>query len=308
VDYALLTGAQYAAGRGADGADAAAAARDDADGEKKPGECDREKNRNCPGGGGGGPKQVKVSLQFKAKVGNKDFACGREYSLGTARTKVTPADLRLNFQDIVLIRDDNKEVPLKLDVNSWQGPNIALLDFEDGSGNCEAYGTAATNKVITGTVPEGKYVGVAFTNGVPKELNHGDPLTAPEPLKSSDMLWSWLVGHRFTQIEFVQVVPVGELFASAWLHVGSTACTGDPALGNVTCSKPNRNRIVLKKFDWKKDTVTVDPGAIWAKEALTEDVGCHSAGEDCPALFKAIGVDFGTGQASSGQTVYRVEK
>jgi uncharacterized repeat protein (TIGR04052 family) len=288
LEYGLATGAKSAAGSYADSPD------------KKPQPCRDEKGKGCA-------NPQKVKLKFQAKVGKSDFACGRQYQMGTQRAKMTPADLRLNFQDIALIREDNTEVPVTLDTNAWQNGKLALLDFEDATGNCAA-GTAATNKVITGTVPEGKYVGVAFTNGVPEELNHADPVTVPEPLKSSQMLWGWLFGYRFTQIEFQQVVPAGEIFVDAWLHAGSTACSGDPQAGTVTCSKHNRNRIVLKgkKFDAKESTIVLDVGAIWADQPLNEDTGCHSVGDACDKLFPKIGLDFATGNPLTTQSVYKL--
>jgi len=44
--------------------------------------------------------------------------------------------------------------------------DLALLDFEDGTGGC-VNGTPDVNDRVAGTVPEGHYTGLRFTLGVP---------------------------------------------------------------------------------------------------------------------------------------------
>ena len=61
-------------------------------------------------------------------------------------------------------------IPVTLDQNNFQNGEVALLDFEDATGNCE--GTAETNTTVTGTVPTGTYSGVVFELGVPFDVNH----------------------------------------------------------------------------------------------------------------------------------------
>ncbi len=109
-----------------------------------------------------------VTLKFKAKVGAEDFKCGTTYTnLGSTSDSVAPRDLRFFVQDVMLLDATGRETPLTLDARSpWQTKDVALLDFEDGTGLC-ANGNPELNDIVTGTVPAGTYSGLRFTNGVP---------------------------------------------------------------------------------------------------------------------------------------------
>src|SRR5690606_7445391 len=127
--------------------------------------------------------QVPVTITFMPVVGAQAFACGQTFSgLGTTAASVTPTDFRLYVHDVRLVRADASEEPLTLEQDGlWQYQNVALLDFEDGTGGC-GNGTAQTHAVLTGTVAYGAYNGIKYKLGLPFALNHGDPTTAPSPL------------------------------------------------------------------------------------------------------------------------------
>jgi uncharacterized repeat protein (TIGR04052 family) len=152
-----------------------------------------------------------VSIRFKAEVLGEDFACGRTYTgVGTTKTtEVTPTDLRFFVQKLRLINAAGEEVPVSVATRApWQESSISLIDFENGQGDCGS-GNAGTNDVITGTVPAGSYTGVAFSTSLPPELNHGDPATAPAPLRNAPgTLWAWLSGYKFLLAEMMQVSPI----------------------------------------------------------------------------------------------------
>jgi hypothetical protein len=168
-----------------------------------------------------------LTIQFAAKVGDRAFACGEEYSgFGSAGSVVTPQDLRLYVSGIRLVSAAGEHVSVTIDdVAPFQGGGVALLDFEDAAGECRN-GSEVTNTAIRVTAPVGEYTGIAFSTSVPKELNHGDPLTLPSPLQAGDMTWGWLFGYKFIKAEFVQVLPVvdggGEETAS-----GAAVASGD---------------------------------------------------------------------------------
>jgi uncharacterized repeat protein (TIGR04052 family) len=86
--------------------------------------------------------------------------------------------------------------------SDWQHAGTALLDFEDGRAAC-ANGTAPMNTALRDTVAAGDYTGVAFKAGVPFEMNHGDPTTAPSPLNLTSMFWNWRGGYKFVRIDMV---------------------------------------------------------------------------------------------------------
>jgi uncharacterized repeat protein (TIGR04052 family) len=264
------------------------------------------------GRGGAAAGGREVTIRFRAKVGERAFACGQRYdNLGSARTSVDPADFRFFVQDLSLIDKSGKAVPVSIKVRSpWQDTQVALLDFEDQSGSC-GQGSAATNDVIEGNVPAGEYAGVEFTNGVPEDLNHIDPVTGPAPLQLDAALsWGWLTGFKFFIAEVHQtmdpsakdadggVVPGG----AGLLHVGSTACKA-----NEGCLHANRNRVRLMDFNPDKDVIVADFGNVFSNTDLSHDSQCHSSGMACSALFKQVGLDFQSGEQLSTQSVYRVE-
>lgn len=281
------------------------------------------------------------TLQFAAKVGAREFACGEQYSnFGSTSSVVTPQDLRFYVSGIRLITSSGERVPVAVDeLSPFQGGGVALLDFEDGTGECRT-GSEITNTAIQVTAPAGQYSGVAFSTSVPVDLNHGDPLTLPAPLQAGDMTWGWLFGYKFIKAEFVQVLPtlgadtepldagapadagdVGHTTGDAIapmpgvgiFHLGSTACTnllGQDAGAdqfNVECAKPNFNEIVLDGFDPTTSVVTFDLGAVFAGADLSSMVMCHGEGETCPSLFASVGLDYSTGAAQTPHGAFGVE-
>jgi uncharacterized repeat protein (TIGR04052 family) len=246
-----------------------------------------------------------VTIRFKAQVGRQDFACGRTYfGLGSTNTSARPQDFRFFVQDLKLIRSDSVEVPVQLDVRApWQLQHVALIDFENATSDCAGEGTPETNTIITGSVPDGSYTGISFTNGIPEDLNHDDPVTSPAPLSAYPALsWGWLSGYRFFKAELLPL-PAGDNRALA--HVGSTSCSGSPSAGTVTCARPNRNRVVLRNFNPRSGTVVADLAAVFAGTALNADQQCHSTPANlCTPMFSALGVNFGTGQALATQSVF----
>jgi uncharacterized repeat protein (TIGR04052 family) len=189
-----------------------------------------------------------------------------------------------------------------------QTASVALLDFEDASGACLA-GTRELNLEITGRVPRGDYRGAVFTNGVPEELNHADPSRLPPPLQAGSMSWGWLLGYRFLVAEIAAVGGGAEASAlgSALLHVGSTACSGNPSAGGVVCAKRNRNRVRFPDFVVEHDVIVVDVAELFDDLNLDAVTTCHSSGTDCAPFFERIGIDLESGVATAGQRIYRVE-
>jgi len=143
-----------------------------------------------------------VALRFAAEVNGDAFACGQDYSpVGTTGSTVTPGDYRFFISSVALIDAAGNAVPVELTQDGmWQHANLALLDFENGTGPC-INGNGALNDVVKGSVPAGQYTGVQFTMGVPFELNHADVVLAPSPLNLSAMFWNWQGGHRFLKVD-----------------------------------------------------------------------------------------------------------
>lgn len=258
-----------------------------------------------------GQSMEKVSVNFRAVVGDRAFDCRESYDgIGTTNSKMTVSDFRIYVQDVRLVDKKGKETPLKLIPDgNYQTDKVALLDFENGEGNCGS-GTKELNTSVRGEVPKGKYVGLKFLIGVPEELNHLDPASQPSPLNISRMMWSWQMGYKFARIDTKTTGrPNGYV-----LHLGSTKCTTDAATANTTCGTSNRPEFAFEKFDLTDDVVAVDLKALFAganvdvNQANTA-AGCMSfeGDGDCLPVFTSLGLSF-EGSAVKKQTFMRAEK
>lgn len=248
------------------------------------------------------PMESEVSVQFRAVVGDRPFSCGQSYA-GIGGQTIRPADFRLYIQDLTLLDPSGTETPVDLTPDGkWQNTSVALLDFEDQTGDC--MGTTEVNTRVRGKVAGGapSYSGLRFTVGVPFQNNHGDQASAPSPLNLSGMFWSWQSGYKFVRLEGKT-----DSGRSYLLHLGSTGCNKD-GNGDVTsCASPNRASVKLDGFDPARSTVVVDLAKILAGTDLSADAECHSQSDNaaCGAYFRALGLSF-MGQTAA-QSAFRVE-
>lgn len=241
-----------------------------------------------------------VTIEFAAVVGETDFACGETYdNLGADGSSLELSDFRFYVQELELKNEEGQYVPIALEANEWQASNVALLDFEDG---CTDLGNVPMNAVVTGTVPTGSYDGLRFKMGVPFELNHQNPATAPSPLNLTAMQWDWQGGYKFLRIDS------GTFSMTDWrMHLGSTGCDGDPVAGGTTsCSTPNRVDVELATFDPETGVVVADFEALVEGASLQENqpdtpVGCMAGPSDgdCGPLFSNLGLPFDGAEAGT---------
>jgi uncharacterized repeat protein (TIGR04052 family) len=258
-------------------------------------------------------KTMPVTIKFKAKVGTQEFKCNQSYeNIGSTNETVEPKDLRFFVQDVKLIDSNGSEVPVVLDTRSpWQTPAVALLDFEDGTGEC-TNGNPELNDQVTGTVPEGTYNGIVFTNGVPENLNHVDPATETAPLSAGNMTWGWLLGHLFVKLEMVSTATPNGI---GLLHLGSVGCVNNLGDGGddfaqgptAPCTQPNRNLVKLTGFNPASSAVVLDAKTIFAETDLSAESTCHSGGPVCPSLFSSVGLTFADGARLPTAPAFRVE-
>jgi uncharacterized repeat protein (TIGR04052 family) len=265
------------------------------------------------------PKTAQVSLNFAAQINGLPFACGQRYDgVGTTRSSITPSDFRMYVSEVKLLRQDGSAVPVQLAQDGiWQHQNVALIDFENGTGPCRN-GTTATNTAVRGQVPAGDYVGVELTVGVPFALNHQDPTIAPSPMNSTAMFWNWQGGYKFIKFDTTSsgistdkpAAPnaMGPVTRYS-VHLGSTACAGDSKTqAPSACQNPNRVTVRLNQFDLAKNTVVVDMGAVLAQanvdvNAKGTSPGCMSFPKDgdCPSVMNALGLAYDGVPASGAQ-------
>ena len=248
-----------------------------------------------------------VTITFAVVANGQAARCGKSLStLGSDAKRATLRDARFYVQDVTLIGADSKRTSVALASNDWQNGQVALLDFEDATGTCTG-GTSATNAVVVGSVPAGRYTGLAFTVGVPPALNHTSTELEGAPLDIAAMGWSWQAGRKFAKIEIDPEGGVtksdGSRSASWYVHLGSTGCTGNPVTGRtVSCLRANRLPVVMERFDPGSQRVELDLGSLFQSTRISEDrggaVGCMSGPTDpeCVAIFQRLGLSLKTGE------------
>jgi len=279
-------------------------------------------------------------ISFAGRLAGKPFACGAQYEgVGMKKSTVTPQDLRFFVSEVELLDASGKAVPVTLDQDGiWQYKSVALIDLEDGKGACRN-GNAAMHSALTGTAPAGQYTGLRFTVGVPFELNHGNPISAPSPLNMTAMFWSWQGGYKSIRAEVAlagnaakPAEPMVDNAASAHsdapgdrtprssgfpVHLGSTGCaSASPTTGPATqCKNPNRVLVTLPVFNPATDVVIFDLGKLLAESDVTTNTpntapGCMSGENDpdCIPIMKALGLPFRNAPASPQVVFYREAK
>lgn len=252
---------------------------------------------------------IAVTVDFAALINGAAFTCGDTYSsVGVANTTITPVDYRFYVHDVTLVAADGTEEVVELDQDgTWQRANVALLDFENGSGPC-VNGTSPMNTSVRGTVPAGSYTGLRFTLGVPEDLNHADQTTAAAPLDLTSLFWSWNGGYKFLRIDHTS-----EAQPEGWfVHLGSTGCTpsGDPTVPATSCANPHRPIFEFASFDWQTDEVAADLGSLLANSDVTRNTGakgCMSFPNDpeCHVVMNNLGLPY-EGSQPSGQSFFSI--
>ncbi len=248
--------------------------------------------------------QERIDIRFHATIGDRPLACGERYTgVGTSKSTIAIADFRLFISKVELVRADGTAVPLLLEQDGvWQHQDLALLDFEDGSGSCNM-GTQGTRNVVRGTAPAGSYHGLQFALGVPPSLNHSDPTIAPSPLNLTAMFWSWQAGYKFLKLDLAPVrdaKAAGTPTQAFSFHLGSTGCMGGARGAEVPqCANPNRVTVALDKFDPQRDTVAVDVGTLLAQTRLDANTPKTPAGcmafpkdADCNEVMPRLGLAY----------------
>jgi uncharacterized repeat protein (TIGR04052 family) len=257
---------------------------------------------------------VDIEIRFDARVGDQHLACGRRFEgVGRTGATITLQDFRVYVSQLRLLRGDGSEQPLALTPDdAFQSARVALLDFENATGNCN--GNSPTHTVVRGRAPAGDYVGLAFTLGVPVDLNHQDPTLAPAPLNFSALAWPWRYGYKFTTIDFdtgspAKATPHGGEASGFSIHLGSVDCgEGSPRTPPESpCTTPNRPQFRLPAFDPASQVVVLDLGALLADTDVTVNdpdsaSGCMSGpdDDDCVAIMDRFGLPF-RGRESGGQ-------
>jgi uncharacterized repeat protein (TIGR04052 family) len=263
---------------------------------------------------GCGNSGATYSVTFAPLVAGAPFSCTQAYpNIGTSQTTITPIDFRMYVHNLQLVRASGEKVPLTLKADGkWQDTNIALLDFEDGTGTCMT-NSPETNVTVVGTAAQhSDYQGVEFTVGVPADQDHLNAATAMPPLNQPSMWWSWVGGYRYLRID------VASTMNQAWFfHLGAEACTGASNMA-ITCKYPDLPIIALNGFSATTTRVTLDLATLFADSDLDAQsdpmvdpvTGCMSSTADpeCPPLFAKLGLAFESNDAGPAQTFFAVSQ
>jgi uncharacterized repeat protein (TIGR04052 family) len=285
-----------------------------------------------------------ITISFAAVNGGTPVVCRTQLSgMGSTAVAAYIKDLPFYIANLALLDDKGNTVPVKLDTTVGQltqgAETVSLIDLEDNTGVCaDATHTAATNAVITGTVPHRVYEGLKASMGVPETMNHSAITGGLAPLDIAATAWSLQSGRKFAKIE---LNPVGGIAKAATattpastlatfnFHQGSTGCTArvdaagvavKDAGGNAVyiCSNPNVMDFILAAFDVVTQTVALDPGQLFATSNITQEnggaSGCMSGATDpeYAVLFSALKINFGSGSnglsvnGGAGQTVVSI--
>ncbi|MDC0718366.1 MbnP family protein [Nannocystis bainbridge] len=251
-----------------------------------------------------------VELFFRPTVAGSYFSCDEIYRETTANVK--PQDFRLFVHAIRLVTAAGDEHPLELlDDGQFQARGVALLDFEDATGECRR-GTPALNKTIRGVLSDehrnqrADYIGLRFRVGVPPELDTTEFADLPAPLDEPTMRSAVTGAHLFLtawakQEPFAAGAP---LFSGVGLDLGADG------------GRPNQFEVALDNFDPDTSTIIADWRSIFNKvdlgfcsQSAGTPCGCWSRQVDplCPQLFPRLGLDLATGASIGGQVVFSVD-
>lgn len=258
-----------------------------------------------------------ITLHFAATVGDEMAMCGETYDgIGADEAEISFSDFRFYVSNIQLLTAEGESVPLELAQDGlWQLEGVALLDFEDGSETCSEIGNAALNGMVSGTAPEGDYVGVSFDMGVPFALNHLDVTAAASPLNIAALWWNWQGGYKFIRIDLMTDATESE--AAYNIHLGSTGC--DSPAGAIPptepCTRPNITTITFDEFDFENEVIVADLAGLLTDIALYDNTpmppGCMAGIDDpdCPAVYANFGLSLDEGDCMAGdcmtQTFFR---
>jgi uncharacterized repeat protein (TIGR04052 family) len=227
-------------------------------------------------------------IRFAAMVGGKPFHCGTVYEgVGIGRDAIATDYFRFYVSKVRLVDSAGRETPLALEQDgTWQQHDVAFLSFERGV-SC-ANGSPQDREEIVGSAPDGTYVGLRFTLGIPQALDHGDATIAQSPLNLSDMFWSWQDGYKFLRLDARVRARSGKTSAFVF-HLGSTGCTMNASATH--CRATNEARVELAHFDPSTSTVVADVAALLKSTDLERNGGCMmAAGENCSPELAALGV------------------
>lgn len=247
-----------------------------------------------------------IEIRFDALLDGQVLAC-TEPSERSRRVE----DLRFYVSDPYLIDPNGGRAVIRLDqTQAHQFEDIALIGVVWPGRNCDDQPSTQT---LSGDAPSGDYNALGFTIGLPFELNHANPLTAPPPLNIGSMFWTWQLGYKFLRLD----LGPGADDKDAWsFHLGSTGCRSPSSVRPPPepCGRPNRLHVVLRNFDPKSDRVVIDLDAladIFQASDASSCVGDYHRQPHCRRAMAKLALDADDGRCEDDcgdQTLFRIEQ
>lgn len=249
-----------------------------------------------------GPDILNLSIPFVAELDGQPVSCNRDvqYQGSSGNATVRFRGLRMYVVNVGLVDASGNTTLLELEQNAWQHERLVLLDYEDNTENCRE-GTPETNNLVVGSVPGGNYVGLAFTIGVPEELNHTDISAAtPAPLAQPAMFTGALYGYHYFKLDMTTVGEPG----GYPIHVHASGCITDEFGNPAGCTGANTVVYEVPSFDHRTQQITLDlsellsrnnldrNGTTPAPASLPTAPGCQSdtTDPDCQSFFTSYGL------------------
>lgn len=247
-----------------------------------------------------GDGESTFSIPFSATVSGQAISCAQPATLGGRSVEVR--DFRLFVSNVELMGADGARVPLTLTQDGqWQDGEVALLDFEDGTGSCSETGNAPTHTTIDGVADIDNPTGIRLEIGIPFARNHFETASQPAPLNIASMFWNWRGGYKFIRIDLRDgTTPFN-------VHLGSTACDAASAVEAPTrCDRSNRPVLMLSDVSFERgvelDLANLLAGADTSTNTAMTPPGCQSSpteADDCRPIFNNLGLDFASGQCAA---------
>lgn len=256
--------------------------------------------------GNGSPVST-INFQVVSST-QKDITCGTNFTTSAADT-LSLKDLRFYVNDVHLIKSDGSSTPFTFTSdNEWQSTSVALLDFEDGFGNCST-GTSKTNTSLKGNSASGNFTGIRFTIGIPLNQNHVDSTTQSAPLNVTGMFWNWKGGYKFLKFDYMN----GSISSS--FHLGSGSCNGaNNTTASTSCTYSNRPTIEISKssggtINFSSDKITLDLSSLLNGTTTTSTLSCMAGNTiaNCKKLINNIGVKETDGTSLGIQTSFSIQ-
>ncbi|HMV80245.1 MAG TPA: metallo-mystery pair system four-Cys motif protein [Leptospiraceae bacterium] len=257
-----------------------------------------------------------TSITFRADAGStKSVGCGSSFATSSS-SAVQIQDLRMYVSNVNLVKADGSKTPFTFTSDGkWQSTKLALLDFEDATGDCaNASGGSSADKNLTlkGSSAAGNYTALEFDIGVPDSINFLDVTTSSAPQNINAMYWSWKGGYKFLKYEFKDKTTS----KITQYHLGSGGCNGASATTpSTSCTQVNRPTISLSKsdksiFNFATDNVVLDViSLLKGTDLASADNSCMAGNSNaaCAQILANTGVKASDGTSAGTQTAFSIK-